>query len=861
MSSKPEHKPGRNEPCWCSSGKKYKNCHLRQDEDVARASMSVASTPPTKSVAPFTPPEPPKPQPPTPEELADHAKWDKFEAADPEGKIAFFLERLESKRLDADDAFEAYLQIRDTFNPRHDAAARTRLIELIERLRRDAPKVYQDSAVYLEDLIVFAVTDERWDTLPNLLAEFADIAHKKPDEFSSVMKMMLYHGQTRPLVAAMKSAWHKVSTSKDILEWGVNEYYGTLVELALYQYLETTTTPRADDPGLLEAIGAFGGKPNQEWLATAVEHLSAPAAAPWRVEDFGAMVDAETWEHNVAALLFDWMADQHRRAAKRVPFSKSDLFKEEMQEILHQQISEGAPQQTPKGKHGKSKRAAAQEVASPLIPRYALLDRALVDKFQLLGSQPYEAGTLVELLPTYLHFIARLGLIHPTEMDEAFASFKPLIGHALKLLDSYGADIHLLRTVEAAWSDATLGSLRDDPDLVSVRTMPVIVPSIAPTTARDAQTYRFKVSYRHADDIWFIIEASAKHTLDDLHSAIIDAADFDDDHLHAFFLSGRAWDKETEYGHGDACYSSAIPIGNLHLRMKQRFLYLFDFGDQHEFDVQLIETSPEPPHEHYPRIVEQHGKMPPQYPNWDDESEEEDELDSPNQMEAKMKQAQTNFRVGDCVRVKDGVQDPDFGADIGGWQGRISNIDTSGDDSTVSIQWDSITLKQMPVEMIEQCEEQGLDWAEMALGANEVEPVKPRDTERDVTRIKEQLSNKHGWVSLGEEGKRIQKILAVMDADEDIDEFGAWEEHLEKNLRFPFEAVIAESQERGPLRGGDKVIVTGNANATDEMYGIIVDLKMGRRKYAFPLCDLEATDKESANYQLVKDYAVWFANR
>ena len=26
-----ERKPGRNDPCWCGSGKKYKNCHLRQE--------------------------------------------------------------------------------------------------------------------------------------------------------------------------------------------------------------------------------------------------------------------------------------------------------------------------------------------------------------------------------------------------------------------------------------------------------------------------------------------------------------------------------------------------------------------------------------------------------------------------------------------------------------------------------------------------------------------------------------------------------------------------------------------------------------------------------------------------------------
>ncbi len=167
----------------------------------------------------------------------------------------------------------------------------------------------------------------------------------------------------------------------------------------------------------------------------------------------------------------------------------------------------------------------------------------------------------------------------------------------------------------------------------------------------------------------------------------------------------------------------------------------------------------------------------------------------------------------------------------------------------------------MPVAMIEQCEERGLDWAEMALFANEVEPAKPRDTERDVAKIKDQLSNQHGWAALGEEGKRIQKVLAGVDAGDEMQALGAWEEHLDENLRFPFEAVVAEFQERGPLRTGDKVIVTGIADATDEMYGIIVDVKEGRRKLAFPLCDLEATDKKSANYQLVKDYAIWFANR
>ena len=28
----PHERPGRNDPCWCGSGRKYKKCHLEEDE-------------------------------------------------------------------------------------------------------------------------------------------------------------------------------------------------------------------------------------------------------------------------------------------------------------------------------------------------------------------------------------------------------------------------------------------------------------------------------------------------------------------------------------------------------------------------------------------------------------------------------------------------------------------------------------------------------------------------------------------------------------------------------------------------------------------------------------------------------------
>ncbi len=44
---RPKKPPGRNAPCWCDSGKKYKACHMRQDQE----GRQVAAAPPPKTVS------------------------------------------------------------------------------------------------------------------------------------------------------------------------------------------------------------------------------------------------------------------------------------------------------------------------------------------------------------------------------------------------------------------------------------------------------------------------------------------------------------------------------------------------------------------------------------------------------------------------------------------------------------------------------------------------------------------------------------------------------------------------------------------------------------------------------------------
>jgi len=144
--------------------------------------------------------------------------------------------------------------------------------------------------------------------------------------------------------------------------------------------------------------------------------------------------------------------------------------------------------------------------------------------------------------------------------------------------------------------------------------------------------YRFQVRLQWMKDVWRRIELTGDQTLHDLHLAIQEAFDWDNDHLYAFFLSGKAWDQATAYEspYGEAERSAAeYRLEHLPLKKGQRLLYIFDFGDDLRHDVKLEAILPgaAQPGATYPRITEQHGKAPPQYPNAEEEEEAGEEED------------------------------------------------------------------------------------------------------------------------------------------------------------------------------------------------------------------------------------------
>ena len=135
--------------------------------------------------------------------------------------------------------------------------------------------------------------------------------------------------------------------------------------------------------------------------------------------------------------------------------------------------------------------------------------------------------------------------------------------------------------------------------------------------------YRFKVTLREKPDIWRIIEIKGNQMLSSLHKAIFKAFDRFDEHLYSFFMSGKPYDKESEYisPYPEAPKSSKlatrIRIDTLFGRDGQNFLYLFDYGDEWWHEVEFIGISNKAARGNHPRVVKKHGKSPPQYSSED----------------------------------------------------------------------------------------------------------------------------------------------------------------------------------------------------------------------------------------------------
>jgi len=205
-----------------------------------------------------------------------------------------------------------------------------------------------------------------------------------------VIEQLKYHGQVRPLVDAMKTAYPRIKASSQFVEWASDEFAGDLMELMLVDYLETTDSPRPDDTQFLDRT-TFLLPWREDWLEWFILSVMRSAPSAWQVADFSVNPGSEDWMEKLARMLLEVVASQWREG---VPLSRGLLAWHKWREILHEQVTHNLAKLS-----NKKRKTDQLSLAQYLIPEVRHLDRILGESFSLLGGEPYIVAATLELIP------------------------------------------------------------------------------------------------------------------------------------------------------------------------------------------------------------------------------------------------------------------------------------------------------------------------------------------------------------------------------------------------------------------------------------------------------------------------------
>ena len=141
----------------------------------------------------------------------------------------------------------------------------------------------------------------------------------------------------------------------------------------------------------------------------------------------------------------------------------------------------------------------------------------------------------------------------------------------------------------------------------------------------ETQTQIFRASL--GAKVYRDFEVLSTKNLYDLAGAIVRVFGFNFDHAFGFYskLTGHVFDSPVKYelfadmGESGARSVKRTRIIDAFPAIGSKMTFLFDYGDNWQFRIELIGQSRKEPRVRYPRLLKAIGEAPEQYPDPDDE--------------------------------------------------------------------------------------------------------------------------------------------------------------------------------------------------------------------------------------------------
>ncbi|HEY3230223.1 MAG TPA: SEC-C metal-binding domain-containing protein [Roseiflexaceae bacterium] len=460
-------KVGRNDPCPCGSGKKYKKCCLAKDEAAARQTYANRAETQREVAQAFDLPPLPEPPPPparSPLERARGELWEEFEATAPAGQPALFRRALADREvLDAELAFEMVCAIRDN----HDRAT---FADALDTLRAQRPELYQrDIPYYLDWQIADALASGDRSHLPDLAHALAETAGKDLDTFYIAIDRLAYDGQLALVARMMVQAWPHVGEGQDLVPWAPEEFAQRAMDLTLFAHLDQDPDLRPDDPQLLAALEVFAPV-DRERLATHIALLTGRDERGWSLDDFAFQRRARhEWDdedededeprdpaaQRLDDLTLTFLGELYR--TQGISLAKGDLARKAIARyIFDRHAGKLEPSDSPfdrarRPKGRKTPSVVRRAPTNPLCPDRETLDRFLGGMLNFISPQYYEAAATLELTPAWIRFLETHVLLTTEQRATALDDVRGLVAEAAPIWERSIAYPSVGRNIQLAW--------------------------------------------------------------------------------------------------------------------------------------------------------------------------------------------------------------------------------------------------------------------------------------------------------------------------------------------------------------------------------------------------------------------------
>jgi len=454
----------RNDPCHCGSGKKYKQCHMREDQ----AAKSVSQDPVSVQVE-ETPSRPPREESPSlssllPDfdtEFADadlehldepwSGMYSQFAKANYDGKKSILWSAVEGDVLDEETLFDFFNELYPYMMAKGDEREFLELAALTKSRHPDA--YFEESHWFWEWNMEAALKAENGEALQAITDELIEDGNADLEHFFPNLSRLLYHGKLETLVNAINK-FDPEADFDDYFEEADDTYQDALGYLLLLNYIETYEQEVLLEEGHLDQlcrqVARYTESIEREETVDFVSRVGGLVSSTWSMDDFlldpSKHLEEDGWyedddeeeagdpamEHfNSLGLEFVHYAHQ----AENIPRTKAYLAQQYLTEYFTLRqidliLAEDAAQGWPDRKNSAKKRKQTDHT-NLLLPNYVTTEEYLQRFYAWFANGTYQSMAFFMLLPTWIWFIESKGLAAPEECHQARTELE-LLRHAME---------------------------------------------------------------------------------------------------------------------------------------------------------------------------------------------------------------------------------------------------------------------------------------------------------------------------------------------------------------------------------------------------------------------------------------------